>query len=197
MGEEDNKYKSYRIINGKAKWVIVDNEGKIINKEPNKEQLISIKIEKCLEKRRTENCDECGNKLVSGGARREYKNKMWTGRWLCDSCRYKLYYNEIYADVKKSKTHSRMNCLDPNSTKAKGDMFERLTCEWRGVKNLNLENDNFNFPTDHSRDPELGILQTKGKFYRGPFWYGKYRVDDETIKKVNYIWKRINPKQKI
>lgn len=35
-------YKSYRIIDGKPKWTIVDEYGKIVNKDPSKEEL------KCL-----------------------------------------------------------------------------------------------------------------------------------------------------
>jgi len=33
------EYKSYRFIDGKVKWIIIDENGKILNKEPNKEQL--------------------------------------------------------------------------------------------------------------------------------------------------------------
>ncbi len=129
-----------------------------------------------------------------------------------------------------------------------------MTCRWRGVKNLNIGNDNYEYPIDHSKDPELGIIQTKGKFYdsynqiwefgnfrrdhnkdfsvmicyctnkngtiieriyifpkkelinrnsititKFPlrnsdtlYWYEKYRVtDEEEIKKVNKIWKKI------
>lgn len=33
------EYKSYRFIDGKAKWIIADENGKIINKEPSKELL--------------------------------------------------------------------------------------------------------------------------------------------------------------
>lgn len=46
-----------------------------------------------------------------------------------------------------------------------GDNCEELTCRWRGVKNLNKENDNYRSPIDHSRDQELGIIQTKGRLY--------------------------------
>lgn len=36
------KYKSYRIINGKPKWIISDKNGSIVNKEPNKEDLKNL-----------------------------------------------------------------------------------------------------------------------------------------------------------
>ena len=104
---------------------------------------------------RTNTCDRCKiEKLKPHKAYREYvikdKKEVWTGRWLCRSC------------FLKRSTGRRTGSLSTNSSQVKGDMFEELTCIWRGVKNLNIENDNFNSPMDHSRDPELGIVQTKG-----------------------------------
>lgn len=254
-------YKSYRIIDGKSKWVVVDDGGNIINKDPCNEELKILEVEKKSGYRKyigKYECCVCGIELIKGMiARKEYKNGMWTGRWLCDSCRKKIYYVTNQSDKIKSTANSRTGLLDPNSTKAKGDMFEELTCEWRGVKNLNLENDNFNSPIDHSMDQELGIIQTKGKFYdhingkwganwvmdhekkfdcyifycadkdgntieriyifpksevikrdtisiykniiskRGS-WVEKYRVkDDDTLKIVNDIWKKIIKRRKI
>lgn len=43
-GDEKMGYKDWRIIDGKARWVIVDEYGNIINKEPSKEQLKSSAI---------------------------------------------------------------------------------------------------------------------------------------------------------
>lgn len=40
-------YKSNRIIDGKPKWVIVDEDGNIINKNANKEELKNLQIEQC------------------------------------------------------------------------------------------------------------------------------------------------------
>lgn len=37
-------YKSYRIIDGKPKWVIVDENGDIVNRSPNKEELKSLGV---------------------------------------------------------------------------------------------------------------------------------------------------------
>lgn len=48
MGENmgENKYKRYTPIDGnKPIWVIVDKNGKIINKNPNKEELKELKEE--------------------------------------------------------------------------------------------------------------------------------------------------------
>lgn len=45
-----------------------------------------------------------------------------------------------------------------------------MTCIWRGVKNLNIENDSYRSPIDHSRDPELGIIQTRGRVINRKWW---------------------------
>ena len=66
-------YKDSRIIDTKPKWVIVDEDGKIINRNPTKEELKCLKIFKndgrSNPKRKipyndTNTCDRCGNKLV-------------------------------------------------------------------------------------------------------------------------------------
>lgn len=37
------KYKSYRIINGKPRWVIVDENGNIVNRNPTEDELKELK----------------------------------------------------------------------------------------------------------------------------------------------------------
>ena len=96
---------------------------------------------------------------------REYDKKgNWTGRWLCINCWQKFDPNSPN-NIRKSLAGRRTGNIDPNSSSGKGDIFEQIVCKARGVKNLNYENDNFNEPLDHSRDPELGIIQTKGAIY--------------------------------
>jgi len=38
-------YKSYRIIDGKPRWVIVDETSKIVNRNPSKDELKGLKTE--------------------------------------------------------------------------------------------------------------------------------------------------------
>ena len=40
------EYKAYRIINGKPRWIIVDESGKIANTSPSKGELKELEIEK-------------------------------------------------------------------------------------------------------------------------------------------------------
>lgn len=117
----------------------------------------------------TNKCDNCEiEKLRPGDARREYDdNTNWTGRWLCEKCvgKHRQKLSNSQNNIKKSLANRRTGNLDPNTNCAKGDKFEKLTCKWRNIENLNIENNDYNCPIDHSRDPELGIIQTKGKLY--------------------------------
>ncbi len=238
-------YKSKRPIDGKPPiWIIVDETGKIVNRNPTTDELKSIEKEprhpRDTRKKSTEYCDICRISFsdAAGHSYREYdKEKNWTGRWICNKCRetYKnrgsyeatkrKNYNESrYWDRCKEKFCSRcgisfdktaghplreydkegnwtgkwdcINCyekfdpnskgniiksignrrtenLDPNSSQAKGDIFEELTCRWRStvstvpVENLNKKNDNYTrgTPIDHTIDSELGIIQTQGRLY--------------------------------
>lgn len=111
-------YKTHAIIDGKPRLIIVDDNGKTINKNPCKEELKSLETEFVsrrntrIEKYNdTNTCDRCrekgvSKKLIFGKARRERDQKgNVTGRWTCDACysmydRYRIYekpetyYNE-------------------------------------------------------------------------------------------------------
>ncbi len=62
------EYKSYRIINGKAVWVIINEKGNIIDKCPNKEKLSSVQISRLKGPgfsksgiyNETNQCERCG-----------------------------------------------------------------------------------------------------------------------------------------
>lgn len=268
------QYKSYRIVDGKPRWVIVDENGKIIHKEPSKEDLKGL--DKHIEERQhirgcyneTNTCDRCRVYFYGKALREVNKEGKRTGKWLCNGCYNKDYDNNVrknnpnsHNNIVKSLANRRIGNLDPNSEHAKGDLFQELTCRWRStvstihVEDLNKKLDNYTTPIDHSRDSELGIIQTKGCLYsseyrrwsqsfksecdqiakdfefdilvlycankygsvieriykipveevikrlgitiysdilRGPHWYEQYRIkDEEIIKKVNEIWKKI------
>ncbi len=192
-------YKSKRPVDGKSPiWVIIDETGKIINKYPTKDELKDLKEEQYTGKHQdgrckpsyhndTNTCDICKEegretKLALGKARREYnKEGIETGRWLCISCwskhERKNNPNCMY-NKKKSVRNCRTGNQDPNHANAKGDNFQELTCKWRSkistvtVEDLNIKSDNYKTPIDHSRDSELGIIQTQGRFYdsRNGLW---------------------------
>lgn len=132
-------------------------------------------------------CDRCNKeKLIQGKVYREYnKDGNWTGKWLCGKCWHKEKSAKNHEVFKLLAKH-RTNKCDLDITNSRGSALEELTCIWRGVKNLNIENDNYNSPIDHSRDSELGIIQTKGGTYYLNGWRLN-KLDRERNKPIDYI----------
>jgi hypothetical protein len=119
---------------------------------------------------RTNICDNCriGFGKANGNPKREYnKDNNWTGRWLCHKC----WISDYRLKNGITRSSRRVGCLDPDSNLAKGDLFQELTCRWRSivstipVEDLNKKLDNYKSPIDHTRDSELGIIQTKGRYF--------------------------------
>ncbi len=160
-------FKSCRFINDKIVWVVVDQQRNIINYNPSIDELKNLEFEKGKIYRNVYNitgtCDICGDKLKPRNACREYEDKgNWTGRWLCVKCGNKMPYSEN--GIRKMLADRRTHNIKPNSKSRIGDMFQRLTCEWLCVEDLNILNDNYRSPIDHSEHSVLGILQTSGRF---------------------------------
>ena len=121
---------------------------------------------------RTNTCDRCReenriterSRLYSGNAIRWIDEKgNWTGKWLCILCWHKEDNNDRFI-----RGHRRTNNQDPNSTNVMGDMFQELSCRFYDAKDLNKENDNYNFQVDHLCK-ELGYFQTKGALYNSTY----------------------------
>lgn len=115
----------------------------------------------------------CGNKFHDKALREYNKEGNWTGKWICNKCYLKDYHRKpnCGSNIIKSIANRRTGNQNPNSPNAKGDNFEELTCIWRStistipIENLNKKLDNYGTPIDHSRDSELGFIQTKGATY--------------------------------
>lgn len=191
-------YKSYRIIDGKPRWIIVDETGKIINRSPSKDELKGLEKETYVRNivsifiyyNKTNTCGKCGEKLVYGKTRREIVEGNWTGIWICNKCHNNYDSNSISNIIKSLRDH-RTNNLDPNCTSAKGDNFQELTVRWRStvstihIEDLNKKLDNYTTPIDHSWDSELGIIQTKGKLYDSynQHWAQNFITEHNTIRR--------------
>ncbi len=156
-------------------WIVVDKE-KLI-KNPTKEDRIETKLKyynptNICPRCRYENNITDKSILYPGNACHErYKEtKEWicANHWRTDNQKYNI---NSQSNIIKSLRYRRTGNLDPNSEQAKGDKFQELNCIWRSkistisVEDLNKKYDNYNTPIDHSRDSELGIIQTKGRLY--------------------------------
>lgn len=83
------------------------------------------------------------------------------GIWLCANCYSNDYHKNnptSNRNLKKSMRDHRTCNLDPNSTDALGENAQKLTCKWLIVKDLNIENDNYNYPIDHSAIPNQTLI---------------------------------------
>ncbi len=136
-----------------------------------------------------EKCYKCGNKAQ----RRERENKgIWAGKYVCMT-HYRESYNRRpnassrYENNFKKIADYRTGNLDPNCTSGKGYIGQKVTCKARNIDDLNIKNDNFNSPIDHSIDPELGILQSK--FANFEIKYNRWHIctTNEIGKKYDYI----------
>lgn len=96
------------------------------------------------------------------------KGTNWDGKsYICQKC----YDEQKYQENGKLKAKSRNKELSKNSTSGKGFIGEQIWCKVRGVKNCNIELDNFHTPKDHSPDPEYGIVNTKTSKYNEKYRY--------------------------
>ena len=110
----------------------------------------------------------CGRLLTYGNRCEERdENGNKTGIWICHICynRDSSQRPDSHNNALKLIADSRTGNLGSNCPKAKGDLGEELTSRWRSIKTLSKENDHYTLPFDHSRDPELGIIQTKTCWY--------------------------------
>lgn len=152
----------------------------------------AIKDAELWEKRynSTNTCYRCGKNFDKIGwnypqEERDEKGNG-TGKWDCPAC-WKINDPNSENNIVKSIVDSRTGNLDPDSSKAKGNLGERLTSEWKGVKILSIEYDNYGLSLDHSPDPELGIIQTKIAWYdrKNRGWTGNFR--NEYNKNFDYV----------
>jgi hypothetical protein len=177
------QYKTKRIIDKKPppRTVIVDETGKVINKNPTKDELKGLEEEiysRVHTKRkesynRTNTCDNiipvgfswrrCEEKLVKGKVRRcRDKEGNETGRWICKKC-WQKYDPNSQNNIQKMITDRRTGNQNPNHTNVFGDNVLELACILYGWEDLNKRYDNYKSPID-CYDPKTGLYhQVRGK----------------------------------
>jgi len=168
------EYKQKRItdVGEKPRYVILNGRGIVIDKNPDKKRLDGA-LPWNFKYNDTNTCYRCGRNFDDIGwchpmKERDEKGK-WIGEWDCGKCWQKFDPNSE-DNIKKRLRNRRTGNLK-DARLIFGDNCEELTRRWRStvstvpVKNLNIENDNYNSPIDHSWDSELGVIQTKGRSY--------------------------------
>ena len=179
-------YKSKRTIDKKPplRWIIVNENGDIVNRYPSKEELKGLKtelrffrdIKKPIYYNDTNTCDRCreedrDTKLVPRKSYREHdKEGNLTGRWICINCFSKYDPNSRSNIIRLLRDRRIDNLRDPGNIF--GDNILKLAQILYGWENLNEKYDNYNTPID-CYDPKTGLYhQVQGhnyNFERG-FW---------------------------
>lgn len=178
----EEKYKAYTIVDGKSRWVIVNENGNIVDRDPRKEELEGVEKELHKIKKRLgyvdgdiccrciEDCNITDNSLLHPGNTylEKDENGNETGRHICYK-HWKIYYNKYCPNSSYSAIRSVTNCRTGNqklgSLKEKGDRSQQLACTLYGWEDLNSKNNNYNFPID-CYDPKTGLFhQVRGRRY--------------------------------
>lgn len=90
----------------------------------------------------------------------DYNDKGdWTGKYVCHKC-YHRYDNNSTDNLIKSMRKCRNKGISKYSNTGKGFIGEQIVANVRGLKNCNIEKDDFNFKFD-LHDPEYGRVQVK------------------------------------
>lgn len=179
------KQKAFVSIDGKKPIWVIKEDRKIINKNPVKEELKGLELEKYTDGRSKPRgkykvgsiCPRCieykdvteNSILCPGNACREKdKDGNETGEYICFkhwSRNYQRYDHNSTNNVIKSMANCRTGNISPDSENAKGDKCAKLAClefEWI---DLNKKNDNYCSPID-CYDPKTGLYhQVRGKLY--------------------------------
>lgn len=133
-------YKSYRIVDGKPRWVIEDEDGNI-NKSPTKEQLSLAILGEPPKK-----CCICGSKntRIDNSDRNQWfkyygedTKKDWDGKsWLCSNCYHKILNNlpDSHKNIIKSMVKYRNNSLDLDVDTGKGIIGECVVGRVLGIR---------------------------------------------------------------
>lgn len=169
-------YKSYRIVDGKPRWVIVDNCDNIVDRSPKKEQIKLITVKKrIVMKNRI--CCVCGSSET-------YIDPSGKERWynhICDkeNCTKSLCH--IHGNENYRRSVGISNRLSKYSEMGEGIIIEFVVMKIRKIKNANVEYDSFKAKFDLLEDPEYGNIQIKGPSKNGRRWdciFGAERVFD-------------------
>lgn len=164
-------YKSYNIIDGKPRWIVIDEDGKIVSKSPTKE-LLKISILEDLPRK----CNKCRNNdtYVDNSGRKvwlryygENNKEEWDGKsWICNNCYHKILNNipNSYKNIIKLMTNSRNKNLDISSETGKGLIGECIVANVFEIRSCNGCNIIKNYDFHNPYDLDHGTILTYGKY---------------------------------
>lgn len=167
-------YKSLRLVNGKPKWMLKDENYDII-KSPTKDQIKSALFEEDRPKR----CCICGGyeSYIDLGTGNPHWYSHKCGKkdcteYMCHRCSCKNYQKSTddQNNLLKLTFSFRTGNIDIENSKGEGLIIEAVVAKIRNLKNYNIESDNFNMIFDLCIDSEYGRPEVKGPGLIGGEW---------------------------
>jgi len=176
-------YKSARHIDGKARIVITDENGTIIDKNPTKELIaLAIPDKKRKPKGELENrtCCICGGKDTHKNNKgvpqwlREYNIKGWTGRWMCFNCGSNDYQEKdpnSQRNAIKSVRNPRIGNIKKGTEQGMVIITQAVVAKVNGIEDLNIRMDNYGYHFDMYKDV-YGRINVEYSSFRYPHYEG-------------------------
>jgi hypothetical protein len=153
-------YKSYRIVNGKPKLVVTDEDCNIVQ-SPNKEQ---IKIAILEYRDHYKRCRYKETKCCKCDSTKTYMKGPEDPLWYICECGKKDFTGNI-CDICYGKTRSpagwRYGQLDASSSPGKGFIGVQIIAKTYGLEDCNIKMSSFNFYIDLSKHSEYGYIEVK------------------------------------
>lgn len=195
----DIKYKSIRHINGKLRWIIVDEYDNIINRDPTNEE-IKLIID---ERHRPKKCCFCRTTGDIKYIRHKCDKKDCT-KILCYKC-WDEYYRKndpgSHPNLVKSITNIRTGNLDRNSELGKSIIDQAVVAKVLSIEDLNIKENNFGYYIDLNHW-KLRRIDVKGSIprccrtgysERDKWTFGtRMKIDCDTYICMGYDFKRKN-----
>lgn len=163
---EEFIFKSLRIIDGRPKWVLINENGDIVNRNPTKEQIENAKFEYSnfyrIHRFKGRKCRKCGNDISdpsrdNHGTRYLDDKGNWDGKsWLCNCC-----YMKDYNKDRNDNADWRTGNLSRYSPSGKGFIGAQIVARTLGVDDCNIIMDNFNFYIDLGKHSKYGYIEVK------------------------------------
>lgn len=172
------EYKQRRIsgVDKKPRYVILDEEGIVIDKSPSKERLESALLWN-LRYNKSGICIRCREEndirkdsILEGDACREKdKDGNKTGYWICKrhwKRNYERYDHNSQSNIKKRLRNCRTGYQHSKHSCTKGDIYIDVACELYGYDNLNDIYDKYNTEIDCICRKTGLFYQVKGRLLR-------------------------------
>lgn len=168
-------YKAWRMPgNGeKPRWMLVDENEKIINKNPTKDQLKLAILGKFPKIRRCCLC-QSHETYQKNDIQQWHKHKCGEyncTRYLCDRC-YKRDPNSYHGIIKSMRDH-RNKRLDKDSTTGKGFIGQQIIAKILGVEDCNIKTNNFHSIIDAYDHIKYKRIQVKTVHFNK---YGRWTI---------------------